>query len=334
MPQITQNPNIGQRPPQAIPFNHVVYLLGSYATPAVGRVFMVRGDGTNVSQYDEQYNVNNSDANRMLYPSVEAALAKCIDDRGDTIIVLPKHTQNLGAATTSSWTFKKGVRIVGLGQGSSIPTFTLTTATSKLNLNAINVSITGCRFLCAGPAGTTALTVTAPFTMSAVGCSLIGNEFEVGIDNDQLCTTFLTVSAARCTFSYNVCESQAAAAALTAGIVITAADKFTCEGNVMKAGFGSAATGWIAAATTASKDVLIRKNVIVQWTATSTGGIDFSSALACTGVIAENQLRTMDTAATGIVPITAHASSDLSLFNNYVCNEKATTGALDGTVSA
>jgi hypothetical protein len=121
---------------------------------------------------------------------------------------------------------------------------------------------------------------------------------------------------------------------LTAGIIINAADKFTCEGNIMKAGFGSAATGWIAAATAASKDVLIRKNVIVQWTATSTGGIDFSAALACTGVIAENQLRTMDTAATGIVPITAHASSDLSLFNNYVCNEKATTGALDGTVSA
>jgi hypothetical protein len=332
MPQITQNPNIGPRPPQTIPFNHVVDLLGSYATPAVGRVFMVRGDGTNVSQYDEQYNQNNPDANRTLYQSVESALAKCIDDRGDTIIVLPKHAQNIGAATTSSWTFKRGVRIIGIGQGSSIPTFTFTTATSKLNLNAVNVSITGCRFLCAGPSATGALSVATPFTMSAAGCSFIGNEFELGIDADSLCTTFLTVSAARCTFSYNVCESQSVASTPTAGIVLTAADKFTCEGNVCNCAFAAAGTGWIAHVTTASKNILIRNNFFHQWLASSTGGIDFSVALATTGVIANNYFQTHLT--TNVLPIVTSGSGVVvAMYNNYVVNDNNQTGVLVGTVS-
>jgi hypothetical protein len=307
-------------------------LLGAYALPAIGRVFMVRGDGTNVTQYDDQYSLQSPDQTRRLYPSVASALALCVASRGDTILVLPNHTENLGAATTSSWTFKAGVRIVGLGQGSAIPTFTMTTATSKLNLNAVNVSISGCRFLCAGPAGTTALTVAAPFTMSAVGCSLIGNEFEVGIDNDQLCTTFLTVSAARCTFSYNSAESQSVASTPTAGIVITAADKFLCEGNRCKAAFATAATGWITHATTASVDIVIRKNFFWQWLAISSGGINLAANLATTGTIEDNYFKTNLT--TNVLPIvTSGTGVVVSLFNNYVVNDTNQTGVLVGTVS-
>ena len=330
--QSTSNPNIGPRPPQAVPFNHVVDLLGAYAMPAVGRVFMVRGDGTNVTQYDEQYSLQSPDMTRRLYPSVAAALALCVDDRGDTILVLPKHTENLGAATTSSWSFKKGVRIVGLGQGSSIPTFTFTTATSKLNLNAVNVSITGCRFLCAGPAGTTALTVAAPFTMSAVGCSLISNEFELGIDVDQLCTAFLSVTAARCTFSYNVCESQDIASTPTSGITISAADKFTCEGNVCNCAFATASTGWITHATTASKNILVRGNFFHQWLASSTGGINLAANLATTGCIANNLFQTHLT--TNILPIvTSGTGVVVAMYQNYVVNDNNQTGVLVGTVS-
>jgi hypothetical protein len=293
---------------------------------------MVRGDGTNVTQYDDQYSLQSVDQTRRLYPSVAAALALCVASRGDTILVLPGHTENLGAAATSSWTFKAGVRIIGLGQGSSIPTFTMTTATSKLNLNAVNVGIASCRFLCAGPAGTTALTVAAPFTMSAVGCSLIGNEFEVGIDNDQLCTTFLTVSAARCTFSYNSVESQSVASTPTAGIVITAADKFLCEGNRCKAAFAAAATGWITHATTASVDIVIRKNFLWQWLASSSGGINLAANLATTGTIEDNYFKTNLT--TNVLPIvTSGTGVVVSLFNNYVVNDTNQTGVLVGTVS-
>jgi hypothetical protein len=314
-----------------MPFNAPVDLLGAYAIPAIGRVFMVRGDGTNVTSYDEQYTQLNPDANRRLYPSVATALALCVASRGDTILVLPGHTENLAAAATSSWTFKAGVRIIGLGQGSSIPTFTMTTATSKLNLNAVNIGISGCRFLCAGPAGTTALTVVAPFTMSAIGCSLIGNEFEVGIDADQLCTTFLTVSAARCTFSYNQVESQSVASTPTAGIVIGGADKFMCEGNWCKAAFAAAATGWITH-TSACADITIRKNFFWQWLASSSGGINLAGNFVTTGIIADNYLKTNLT--TNVLPIvTSGTGVVVHLFNNYVVNDSNQTGVLVGTVS-
>jgi len=300
---------------------------GIYALPPTGKVYFVRGDGTTVSNYDDQYS-RLIPSNRPLYPSVALALADCKASRGDTIVVLPKHTENIASA--DAWTFVAGVHIVGIPSGSAIPTFTFTVAAATLLLDSADVTISGCRFLCAGPAGTTALTVAAPFAMSAAGCALIGNQFEVGIDADQICTTFLTITGDNCSFCGNRVETAAVAAEITDCIVLTGADYCKIEDNDIKVTVGTA-QGAIRSLTTASTNVSIRRNFIYSWKASSTSCINFTAALANTGIVAENRLRV--TTDGGVAHIGVNAAGDLSLYLNYGVNAVNETGLQVGTAS-
>ena len=319
----------GGKPPQAVPFNSTVDLLGSYATPAAGRLFVVRGDGTTVTNYDDQYTQVTPDIQRTCYASVEAALAQTVANRGDTIMVMPKHTQNV--ATADAWAFKAGVRIVCLGEGTSVPTFTFTVAAAQILMDSVNCSIRGGRFLCAGPAGTTALTVTAPFVMSAAGCSLTDAQFEVGIDADQICATFITISGANSTFSRNRVETAAVAAAITDAVIIAAgAHYLVMEDNFIKATLGAVGTG-VVRTSGAAQNVLIRRNFVHAWLANSTICVNFG-ATASTGRIEDNVLR-IEKADDITSALTVNAANDMTLNNNVVCNEKNTTAIAIGTAS-
>jgi len=317
--------------PQRTPFNVPLDLGGVYSLPGVGRIFFVRGNGTVVTAYDDQYTMVLPDTRREVFPSiVSPQLAnKLVAGRGDVICVLPGHTENISTADHWASIVKAGVRIVGIGEGTAIPTFTFTVATATLVFDALNFSVSGCRFLCAGPAGTTALTIAAPFALSST-VQMIRNQFEVGIDNNQICGTFMTVTGDRVLLAYNEIESQAAAAAITDLIVLTGADRFTMIGNRAKAAVTTAATGLVRSTATASTDILIQGNILHNWLAASTGVLNFSEAIACTGVLKDNLLIIED--ATSLAAFAANAANDLRLDRNYVQNEKNKTAIQIGTV--
>jgi hypothetical protein len=322
--------------PSPFDISGAVDLGGCYAIAPVGRVFFVRGNSSGqVPNLDDQYTANSTKTQK-CYPTVKSILDKglCKASRGDVIVCLPGHVENIAAA--DAWTLVAGLRIIGLGRGDTRPTFTFSVAAATVLIDVAGVSIENCRFLCAGPAGAVALTVAAPFTVSAEGCSLIGNYFEVGIDADQLCTAFLTTTAAadNLTIAYNDVRGLVAAAAITSMFVFVGADNLRFIGNRCKAGFANAATGLLSFITTLSKNVLIQGNILHQWTATSTGGISMATDLAHTGEILDNEFRTEDTAATGIVPLVMHANVLIRQGRNYVSNEKQTRGVLIGTEAA
>lgn len=306
---------------------------GTLVLPPGGRIFYVRGTAGSLLTYsDDQLDIYRSTFQGQVFATVALALAQCVSGRGDRIIVLEGHTENLAAA--DSWPFVAGVKIIGLGSGARRPTFTFTAATSTLLVDVQGVSITGCVFKCAGPAGTTALTVAAPFTVSGADCVFAYNKFEVGIDADQLCTAFFTTTAAadNLVIYENDVTSAVAAAALTSLFTFVGADNLKFIRNRCKAGFANAATGLLRFITTLSSNVHIESNTLHQWTATSTGGIDMSTDLAHTGTIIANNFITEDTAATGIAPITRHANVLTRLFGkNAVSNEKGTRGVEIGT---
>lgn len=314
-------------------FSQPIDVGAAYIMPPQGRVFFVRGDGTTPTNLDDQYSAISTNMERRCYASVAAALAECKASRGDVILVGPGHTENL--ATANSWPFVAGVKILGLGHGSTRPTFTFTAAASTLLLNKANISIDNCVFLCAGPAGTTALTVAAPFTVSAEGCRFTRNTCEVGIDADQLCTDFFQTTAAadNLYIAGNVITAQAAAAAITSLFTFVGCDGLQFVGNRCKAGFASAATALLNFATTASLNVLVAGNFLHQWTATSTGGL-ICGAVASTGWLVDNEFATEDTAATGIAPIVLNAACLFRQNRNYVSNEKQTRGTILGTEAA
>jgi hypothetical protein len=318
----------GNRPPQRISFNEPVDLLGSYATPAAGKVIVVRGDGTSVLNYDDQYSAMVPGGTPVV-ASMAEAFALTVANRGDTILVLPGTTGNIAGA--DAWAFKAGVRVVGIGWGTLIPTFTFTVAAAQILMNDANCSISGCRFLCAGPAGTTALTVTAALVMSAAGCSFTDNQCEVGIDADQICATFLTVSGANCVFSRNRVETQVVGAAITDTVIIAAGAHFlVMEDNFIKATLGAVGTG-IVRTSGAAKDVLIRRNFLHAWLANSTIAINFGAS-ASTGRIEENLLR-IEKADDVTSALTLNAANDITANGNLVCNEKNTTAIAIGTAS-
>lgn len=312
-----------------IALNATVDLNGFYVSPVGGRVFHVRGDGTSILAYDDQYGENSIDMNRRLWPSVASVLPYCVANRGDLILVHQNHTENIGAA--DAWAFVAGLRIVGLGSGDTRPTFTFTVAASTLLLDVAGLEISNCRFLCAGPAGTTGLTVVAPFTVSGEGCVLAGNFFQVGIDADQICATFMTITGDNVTFAHNLVEGLVVGAEITDVIVLTAADGVTITDNYMKVTVG-AAQGLIRSLTTASLRVRIERNFVYNWKASSTVAINFNAALACTGVVADNRMRV--TTDGGVAHVTINGANDLSLYNNLGVNNVNEYGIAVGTASS
>jgi hypothetical protein len=300
---------------------------GAYVLPSVGRVFFVRGNGTTILNYDDQYSAQALGSVK-LWPSVASALASTSANRGDVIVVFPKHTENLAGA--DALPFKAGVRIVGLGTGASIPTFTFTVAAATVLMNDINCSISGCRFLCAGPAGAVALTVTAPFAMSAAGCSLTNNQFEIGIDADQICATFLTISAADCNFSRNRVETAAVSASITNCIVLGGANNLIMDDNEIKAVVTTVSTGLVTH-TSACTNIKVRRNFIDAWLAASTNVINLG-AFASTGLIADNILR-MNVTTDVTSALVVNAACDITLSGNKVCNLKNTSAIDIGTLT-
>lgn len=225
-----------------LPFNPVACgaeLGGAVSFLNPGRTFLVRGNGTTVTGYD----YDPPGLQDRLNASVVNALAQTSSGRGDTIVVLPGHTENV--ATAAAWTLKAGVKILCLGSGQNRPTFTFTTAASQIVVSVANVTIDGGIWKAAGPAGTTALTVAAPFSVTAAGFTFQNAEMEVGIDADQLCTNvFLLAAGAKdCTvqncYIYGALLSEVTTVITTTGAV----DRLKIIGNTIDCAIVTAATG-------------------------------------------------------------------------------------------
>lgn len=88
---------------------------------------------------------NPGDYNRPLN-SIANALLKCTAHRGDIIVVMPGHSETVSSAGGLALNVA-GVAIVGLGNGSKRPLFTLDTATTaSITVSAANISIINCVF--------------------------------------------------------------------------------------------------------------------------------------------------------------------------------------------
>lgn len=80
-------------------------------------------------------------------PTIAAALAFCRANKGDRIICLESHAENISSATALQMT-KAGVTVVGLGFGRNRPTLTFDTAnTATIAVSADNVRFFNMRFI-------------------------------------------------------------------------------------------------------------------------------------------------------------------------------------------
>lgn len=104
------------------------------------------------------------------FSTLTAALARCVSNRGDTIMIKAGHAESIIAAAGIAIT-KIGVTIIGLGNGSNRPTFTFTTAAgADIDIDAANVTMQNLLFV----AGVDAL--TGPIDVNAADFTMIGCE--------------------------------------------------------------------------------------------------------------------------------------------------------------
>lgn len=306
------------------------FIGSNFVAPTGGQVFYVRGDGTNATSYS----YDPAGLQDRLIASVQKALSYCVAGRGDTVLVLPGHTENLAAA--NSWSnLVAGVTIKGCGLGNLRPTFTWTTATSTLLLSKANVTLDNLILLCAGPAGTTALTVAAPINISAAGVTIRNCKIEVGIDADQLATDAIVTTAAADDLTIANNEVYGAAAAeITTCFKIVGADRLKFVNNIVRGALATDTDGLLKFVTTLSADVFIVNNYLH---ANGTGNqtcIDMAANLANTGWLDYNICRNMTDANLNWI-LTSGSGVDMQLGNNnWGINNSNERGKQIGTASA
>ena len=129
-------------------------------------VFFV--DSTNAAASDTAGFGANPDA---PFATLDYAVGQCTDSVGDYIIVMPGHTETLATAGALDLDVI-GITVLGIGNGTLIPTFTLTDAAADVDVDAVNITVRHIKFA-AGAAD-----IVAAIDVNACHASFIDCRFE------------------------------------------------------------------------------------------------------------------------------------------------------------
>jgi len=261
----------------------------------------------------------------VIYPTLAAALPQCRANMGDTIFILPGHSESVTTATALS-SLVAGTRIIGLGRGTNRGTFRWTATGAQWAISVANVEIAGIRLQLEGIAGIVkAVNITGIQTLirdcdievgSATGASVIAVEFGTGCHGTQ--------------FVGNVVRGTVAGAVTDCLLVAGVSDGLRIVGNEIVCSTGAVGTGCIRGAAVAATNVVIANNKIRNSLASSETGIGWGDA-AATGWIGGNWVATE--AGTPVSDgIECHTNSLFRFFDNRVTDTKGTSGLLGPAV--
>lgn len=244
------------------------------------------------------------------YPkaTLTQALALCTTGRGDVIIVMPGHVETISGAAGIAIA-KANVRIVGLGAGSSRPTFTWSATASTWTVTAANVTIEN--ILCVVSIDS----VVNGFAVSAANCTFNRVDFAETASKQML--IFIGTTAAADGLTIRNCHHVQVAAGSAKWIDLVGVDNCRIEDNLLHV---NATTHVIGGTTTASLNVNIVRNLIVN--AADAGSIVLLAS--STGIVAYNGVGSGKSAIAGSVAL-ANAYG----VNNYAVNTVNTSGILD-----
>lgn len=273
-----------------------------------GKVFVVGKDGlANRQAYSEIFGTD-PDGKVRFFSTIDAAIGQCTANAGDTIYVLPGHTE--AVTSTSIACDVAGVNIIGLGSGAMKPTLTFGATDSAINVTAANCTWQNFRWTAGiGDVVTAVLHATAAqntqyidiefyatSTFNFVNCYTLGaanisdgcrweRNYLRTADTGQLALAVTSAAHNDLKFYNNyVVHAAAAAGLLTAGSVNLLG--LDVRGNFVQTGQTDGAVG-----------------VLVITTST-----------ASSGCIVDNDMKTADAAANVAIPI----ASKVYAARNYI----------------
>lgn len=286
---------------------------GSFLAPNGGRHFFVHKDGPPAGCP--------SFITENISTTLSAALRKCTADRGDTVHVLPGHTENVADALMLYY-LVNGTRIVGHGQGSKMPAFRWTATGSQWALDNNDVLISGLRLRMEGANG-----VVQAVAVTGADCIIEGCEIEIasGATAKATIAIGLATGADRFVFVGNEVYGTATHNATDVLLIANAPDRVKVLKNVMQA--SATAGNGLVHFTGAATHLYVADNDIANTHTSSTGCIVLASATS-TGMICRNNCSTLNNGTATAQGIILGANSLVRCFQNYSCDEPILSGIL------
>lgn len=272
----------------------------------------------------------------LLVSTLNAGLARCRSGKGDVVVVLPGHAENISTADFLS-SLVAGTRIIGIGNPgeTSHPTFTWTATASSVLLDVANVSIDNLSFDWTSIDG-----VVAPITVTGAGCSISNCQITVqSASAGALKGVDVSTGANGFRFVNNNMLGVGEAQPLTSSAVLVSAavNDVEISGNyICTAGPGAATTGLIAV-TAAATNVRIRGNETVNLETAGTALFTITIGdHAATGVISRNfcKITSAVTTTTSGVEIGTAALVGVGMFENYCSDTAEANGVLAPVASS
>ncbi len=240
--------------------------------------------------------------------TIDAAVGLCTASRGDVIYVAQGHAETVSGATGCVCDVA-GISIIGIGNGSLIPTVTLGTATAAtISVTAPNVRISNIK-------------VISDFADVAVGVTLGALADGAVIDNcifsdgaaakELVIGLGLTALCGNCKIYYNKFLTVDGGGCASAIKFIGASDDTEIVGNTI---FGEFSVAALDLATAASARILIADNRIRNAEVTASFGIDCNATT--TGWATDNTCATE-----------AGAHGDANAFADMSCSGNVASGA-------
>lgn len=261
-----------------------------------------------------------------LYTDLNSAFALCRSGKGDVVVVMPGHTENIDSADDMD-NLVAGTQIIGLGTGNMRPTFTWSTAGSTFLFDVDDVKLSNC-ILNLEP-GTGTVTVAAPITVSGDGCAITNCQIRFSTDADNKTTQGITVTGDDFTFNNNICYG-ATAGECTAFMDVNAAHRLVMIGNYIAGATSNVAVGLLRFVTAASLNVYLKDNVYINRKALSTCCV--TGLAAVSGVSINESFNYLDTAS--LTPWLT-STGIMHFHRPTVTNTAGETGSeVVGTVSA
>lgn len=243
-----------------------------------------------------------------FFSTIDAAIGACTANAGDTILVLPGHTEAVTATSINADV--AGVNIIGLGVGSAKPTLTFGATSSTINVTAANCKFQNLRLTAGiGDVVTAFLHATA-----AQNTQYIDIEFTASSTFNFI--NCYTLGAANisdgCKWERNYVRTADAG---QLALCVTAAahnDLKFYDNYVVHA---AAAAGLLTAGAAELLGLDVRGNFVqTGQTDGSVGVLVITTGTASSGRIVDNDMKTADAAANVAIPI----ASKVYAARNYI----------------
>lgn len=257
-----------------------------------------------------------------LLPTLADGLKQCRSGRGDTVVILPGHSESVTTGGLSN--LVAGTRIIGLGSGTNRPTFRWTATTSQWAISVADVAFENLLLKTEGANGVVKAIVTTAANTSFSGC-----ELEVASGASNKATIVLEVGSAATGFRFtNNYLHGTATHNVTDGIKFVGAtvpSRFIIANNLMTAS-ATAANGLINV-TVAALNNFILNNTIYNTHTASTSCITLAD-VATNGLCAGNVLGTINDGTAAAQGITNGTASLWKFAQNFSVDEAQKSGVL------